>query len=250
MRRTKFGSRLALEPVSRPMQRSLVQALVVGSLLALALGAFHWFAPEEALGDRESVQRVHTESVSTPNVEDHGAINMREANVAPQRSDIDIDEPPTNIGSAGAGPREGRWAVATMTPEERASFEYHRDKVSEYLPYFEGSKEFEEEFRYGRRARVMATYSAMMIMLAEGEAIPSDAFNALTPEERGAMTRNSLFTMSNAGFEFVMTRGKFPVLDKIFDLNEQHPELVPVGEIPYSDLIAFARRAQSYKLPR
>jgi hypothetical protein len=175
--------------------------------------------------------------VSNPSARDDAAPSESEFSaVAPPQEDAES----TNVGK--------RWAVSNLSAEARFCIEYHQAKIGEYLPFLEGKESYDDEARYGRSARVVALYSAMVIMAAEGQAIPSDTYKALSREEMAIIKHESSITMHNNGLYFPISRGRFGVYYQIRDLLRSHSDVVPVKELTLDQIVAFAHEAMAYQL--
>ena len=91
-------------------------------------------------------------------------------------------------------------------------------------------------------------YSAVVIMAAEGQAIPSDDYKALSREEMASIDQGGSFTMYNNGHYFPISRGKFGVFYQIKSLLRLHSDHVPVKELPFDQIVASAREAMAYQV--
>ncbi len=141
-----------------------------------------------------------------------------------------------------------RWAVSNLSSEARFSIRYHQDKIAEYLPYMEGKDRYDDDARYGRAARVVALYSAMVIMAAEGQAIPSDLYVGLSPDEMATLKQDSTSTVYNNGLYYPISRSRFGIYYQIKDLLRSHSDSIPMQDVPFEQVAALAHEAMAFRL--
>jgi hypothetical protein len=169
----------------------------------------------------------------------------REDAAPPEAKDPVVAPPQKVPSSTNVGKRR---AVSNLSPEARFCIEYHQAKIEELLPYMEGKDGYDEEANYGRAARVVALYSAVVVMAAEGQAIPSDVYKALSREEMEIIEHDGSFTMNNNGLYFPISRNRFGVFYQIKDLLSLHSGAVPVKELPFDQIVASAHEAMAYQI--
>lgn len=195
---------------------------------------------------------------------DHPAIVHRRPAAYPPRVVLDPEPEDVHRVSAAHGLAEARpderavevaaetegrvrWALASITPDERSALIRHQKNVRENIGYFTGERSFEDPSTYGTAAWALAHVSLYSIFDAEGRTMTSAERSALPPDVRKTMEKNAEITFNGTGI-YILQRGEFPVLDEVNDLLKEHDGDVPPDLLPYAELVELAELALSYRI--
>jgi len=150
-----------------------------------------------------------------------------------------------------------RWARRDIDERARRGILARQEEIRRFIADIDGTVELEEERFYATSAMALTTYAVEVIFDATGRAvtIPMGTYDA-----EGRKTRFTIKTpdyphhnLSSGGAKYLIPIGEFPAYDRIKELLKEYPKAeypngVPIGEVPFEDVLALGNLALSYRI--